>query len=301
VSAATTSCPICGSGRSLPFGVRDGYALLRCRACDHVAVANVPTPDELDRIYERYSYDERHLGAIPAFVSEVLDEVVATFAPYRRTGRLLDVGFGAGSLLAAARRAGWETHGIETSALAVRQAREDLLGDTRHGDFLTEPYPASSFDVIAIDGVLEHLIEPRRFVTRARDLLVPGGLLYVTVPHGRGLSARVCGAEWSVCAPPEHLHLFSRRSLSRLLSDAGFARVGLLTKGMNPYEILRRVRRTHPRDGGPCFDRVESSYALNARLTGSRIGRLIKGLANAVLNATRLGDNVVAYATKGPG
>lgn len=287
-------CPVCSSERSLPFGERDGYVIRRCRRCDHIAVVNMPSPAELDRVYARYSYEDRHLGSIPPFVFEVLAGVVRTYEPHRRTGRILDVGFGAGALLAAAKRAGWETHGIETSSLAVQQARENALGSVRHGDFLAEPYPTASFDVVAMDGVIEHLLQPGAFLRRARELLTPGGLLYVTVPHGRGFSARVLGADWSVCAPPEHLHLFSLPSMRWLLRAEGFNTHRILTKGINPHEIVRRFRpRREER-----FDRVATSYALNARVTGSRGGRFLKTALNRALDAARLGDNIVAYGLR---
>ena len=260
----------------------------------------MPSADELARLYERYSYDHRGLTAVPQFVHPILEGVVRSFAPYRATNRLLDVGFGAGSLLKAAVAEGWATYGIETSALAVTQAREHGLGEVVHGDFLTAPFPNGWFDVIALDGVIEHLIDPVSFARRARELLTPSGLFYVTAPHGRGLSARWLGVAWSVWAPPEHLHLFSTRSIAVCLDRAGFSARSVNTRGVNPYELLRRVpsARQQPR-GAPAaarFNRVDSSYQLNRRLMASPAGRGLKWLANAALDVARLGDSVVSYA-----
>lgn len=260
----------------------------------------MPTPAELDALYARYSYDSRDLETVPDFVASILAGVIASFEPYRRTGRFLDVGFGAGSLLRAAKAGGWETHGIEFSRLAVEQARANGFEHAIEGDFLNAPYSAGHFDVVAMDGVIEHLTNPAAFMRHAQLLLRPGGLLYITAPHGSGLSRRLLGAAWSVCAPPEHLHLFSRRSARRALRAAGFTDIDLSTRGVNPYEILNHVRgrvRAAP-SGAHSFDRVESSYRLNGALVGNPAGRVFKQLVNGVLSATGLGDQLVARATK---
>jgi SAM-dependent methyltransferase len=292
------TCPICGGHRLQPLGSHGEYRLARCRICQHSFVINLPTADTLRMVYERYSYDVRHLQAVPAFVFPILTGVVTTFASHRRTNRLLDVGFGAGALLRVATDRGWEAHGIETSALAVRQARANGVAHVIEGDFFAAPYREGLFDVIVMDGVLEHLPEPAKFVQKAARLLRPAGLFYATTPHGRGLSGRLLGTSWSVSAPPEHLHLFSRGSMVRCLRNAGFSGVRVQTRGTNPYELVAYLRRRlRPSAAGISFDRVTSSYRLNEALVSSRNGRIVKQVVNGVLDWTRLGDGLAVYAT----
>lgn len=297
-------CPICAGADVRPFGERSGFTVAQCGACRHSFVHPLPTRAELDAVYERYSYDRSHLDAMPAFLRPLIDEKVRSFDAYRRSGRLLDVGFGAGGLLRSASAHGWTPYGIELSALAVEQARQNGLGEIVHGDFLTAPFEPGFFDVIVMSELIEHLLAPEAFVRRARALLAPGGLLYLTTPHGRGLSGRVLKETWSVCSPPEHLHLFSRQSIERCLAEGGFGPIRIEARNVHPHELVRwatRPLRGRHADRAPTAfgadDRVQGSYRVNAGLVRSRWGRLLKRAANAVLDVTALGDGLVVRAT----
>ena len=98
-------CPACGAGERDERGLKNGLRVGACRGCGTL-YARGAGGDEADAAcdYDAY-YHEANLS-VPDFIGARLDEIFASFAPYRRTGRLLDVGCGAGSLLEAARRAG---------------------------------------------------------------------------------------------------------------------------------------------------------------------------------------------------
>ena len=297
-------CPGCGSGAGAPRGRKGGFELLGCRACRTLYVAALPDAEAAEN-YEGY-YDEGNL-AVPEFIDRRLDEIVAGFEPYRRRGRLLDVGCGAGTFLRAAARAGWEAVGVEVSATAAEHNRaagfevfNGLLEDAR--------YPEGRFDVVIASEVLEHVPDPGEMLREILRVLRPGGLLWATTPHGRGLSGRALGLGWSAVAPPEHLHLFSRRAAASLLSRAGFGRVRVVTEGANPAELLRALRRQgpappahgappppHPSVGG---ERVQTGYELNAFLSERRSRRLVKDAVNGLLRLSRLGDSLKIRAER---
>ncbi len=305
----STECPICHTGDTRTLGVRSGFPVARCRRCGHTFVTRRPTDAELNAVYERYSYDEQHLDALPDFLLPVVTEKVRSFAPYRQSGRLLDVGFGAGALLAVAKAEGFRPYGIEVSALAVEQAKAHGFADVVQGDFLEAPYPPGHFDVVVMSELIEHLTNPLAFARRAQELLRPGGLLYLTTPHGRGVSGRLLEEEWSVCSPPEHLHLFSKASMRRCLGEAGFETVKIESRNVHPHELvewakrpLSRLRSRSSSSEEAHFspdDRVQGSYRFNAMLVGSPIGRALKRVANVALDRTSLGDGLVVYATTG--
>lgn len=283
MAEAQTRCPICGApGRHV--GTKHGYVITRCTSCAHSFVADQPSTEELRQHYEY----ERGLQNVPDFVFPILRSVLRRFEPYRTTGRLLDVGFGAGALLRVASEAGWDAHGIEIAHAAVEAAREARIGAKLvEGDFLVYPYEPRSFDVIVFDGIVANLPEPLAFFTRAHEVLRPGGLLYVTTPHGRGLTARVLGTSWSALAPPEHLHLFSARSIALAARGAGFTAARTYTRGLNPLELIKVFRgsATPPR-----------GLAVNAALVRTGSGRVLKHVANAVLRSTNLGDQLYLEA-----
>jgi SAM-dependent methyltransferase len=297
-------CPGCGSGGGAPRGRKGGFELLGCRACRTLYVSALPAAGAAEN-YEGY-YDEGNL-AVPDFIDRRLDEIVAGFEPYRRAGRLLDVGCGAGTFLRAAARAGWEAVGVEVSATAAEHNR--AAGFEVFNGFLEEArYPEGHFDVVLASEVLEHVPDPGEMLREILRVLRPGGLLWATTPNGRGLSARALGLGWSAVCPPEHLHLFSRRAAAQLLSETGFGRVRVVTEGANPVELLRALRRGEPQPpahGAPSpsphaagNERVQTGYELNAFLSESRPRRLVKDAVNGLLRLSRLGDSLKIRAER---
>ncbi|HEV3468939.1 MAG TPA: class I SAM-dependent methyltransferase [Pyrinomonadaceae bacterium] len=301
-------CPACAGEVAVGRGAKNGVALAECRACATLYAESAPAAFD----YDGY-YDEANLS-VPEVVGARLDEIFASFAPYRRTNRLLDIGCGAGSLLEAARRAGWEAFGTEVSPPAVEHARRAGF-EVFHGDLGGAPYPDGHFDVVTASEIIEHLADPRAMIRQAARVLRPGGLFWATTPHGRGLTARVLGLRWSVVAPPEHLQLFSLGGLRRMLREAGFRRARVASRGFDPFEIWRVLRGStgagrangaasagaatgeQPALSEGCA-RVESGYRLNAALMSNGATRAAKAALNAALGATRLGDSIKVWAEK---
>jgi SAM-dependent methyltransferase len=292
-----SSCPLGCSGPVRDLGSRNGFQVVRCSRCRHLFTTNLPSDDALDAIYSLYSYKKRGLKSMSKFIFTRMDEILSRFDPYRSTNRLLDVGFGSGVVLAVGRDRRWDVFGIERSALAVEQARENGFDHVVEGDFVTAPYAEGFFDVIVMSELIEHLPDPLPFLSAARKFLRPGGLLYLTTPNGAGLSGRVLSSDWTVVAPPEHLQLFSPESLRATLGRCGFADVTINTEGFNPYEMVRFFRH---KVGGPqvAASSKHHSAALNETLGRNRWGTMMKSSANVVLRAFRLGDSLKAYAEK---
>src|SRR4051794_26039295 len=108
-------CPGCGRNDPERVGATGGFELERCRSCRTLFTARLP--DVVD--YDDY-YHEGNL-AVPEFVHARLRELAAGFDGYRASGRWLDVGCGAGTLLEAVRAGGWEAVGTEVSSGAAAQ------------------------------------------------------------------------------------------------------------------------------------------------------------------------------------
>ncbi|MCA1616507.1 MAG: class I SAM-dependent methyltransferase [Acidobacteria bacterium] len=186
-------CPACGSESARGRGSKNGLEMFSCRGCATLYTSALPDADGAQN-YDEY-YDAHNLS-VPDFIHLRLAEIVAGFEPYRGAGRLLDIGCGAGTVLEAARRAGWEAEGVEVSHPAVEHLRAAGFS-VFHGELAEARYPADHFDVIVASEVLEHLPDPRVLLREAARVLRPGGLLWATTPHSRGASARALGIGWS--------------------------------------------------------------------------------------------------------
>jgi SAM-dependent methyltransferase len=212
---------------------------------------------------------------------------------------LLDIGCGAGNLLQAARKNGWNAQGLDVSAGAVQHVRS-LGYEVFEGELQDAAFPAQHFDVVTAAELLEHLIDPRPLLQEVARILRPGGLFWTTTPHARGLSGRMLGLKWRCVWPPEHLQLFSIRGLTKLLRDAGFRQLRIQTTGGNPVEIFHAMgaAKSAPKTVDQHFDRVTTSYRLNEAMMQSRSRRVLKNTVNSFLNLSRLGDSLKVFAVK---
>jgi SAM-dependent methyltransferase len=155
--------------------------------------------------------------------------------------RALDLGAGDGAFTAALAEAGAHAIGAEVAEAAVRRARE------RHPwlDFRLVPidgplpFADHEFDVVWSSEVIEHVADTARWMSEVRRVLAPGGRLLLTTPsHGR-LRLALGGIGRFSEPLGDHLHLYSRGSLRRLLSEFDFEDVQVRTAAGPP--LLRRL------------------------------------------------------------
>jgi SAM-dependent methyltransferase len=291
------ACVACGSKNANSLGVKNELEIVSCRDCRTLYTPYSPW----------YSSSYFYLGyylrpdevETPPFVKQRLEEITAEFTPYRQTGRLLDLGCGAGDLLQAARKHGWNAQGVDVSSHATKHVRE-LGFEVFEGELKDAGFPAAQFDVVSAAELLEHIFDPRAVVQEVARILRPGGLFWLTTPHARGLSARVLGLKWRCIWPPEHLQLFSEGGLKALLRDAGFSKIRVDTTGGNPLEIWHAMggMKEAPKASDQQFDRVLTNYQLNESLMKSRSRRALKSTVNGFLNLSRLGDSMKVFAVR---
>jgi SAM-dependent methyltransferase len=165
--------------------------------------------------------------AIARFVQVFRDREHYGFGiPHHGQGRLLDFGCGNGTFLRRMKAIGWTCTGLDFSADAVAAVRAGGI-DALQG---TLPHPqlaAESFDVIAMRHALEHVPDPRPVLMSARDLLVAGGRLVITVPHFNSWEREIFGDGAITLDLPRHLLHFTPQTLKNLCESCGFETVAV--------------------------------------------------------------------------
>lgn len=219
----------------------NGHDIIDCFTCGFRHVLPLPDPASLERAYrEEYYADEKpgfiaHAGEDQAWFALAQNDRLASFErmlPADRR-RLLDIGCGPGFFLKAAIARGWQAHGIEPSRQAAAHARS--LGAAVTEDFFNwnSAQTLGRFDVVNLTNVLEHVADAAQTLSRATNLLEPGGVLCVGVPNDFSLfqiAARTAAdtGDWWL-APPHHLNYFDFDSLEGAIEKLGLKLVDRTT------------------------------------------------------------------------
>ena len=143
----------------------------------------------------------------------------------RAGDRALDLGCGEGDFTAELARAGARPVGIDVARAALERAQARHPGLDFRLAPIDGPLPLEdgSFDLVWASEVIEHIADTARWLSEARRVLAPGGRLLLTTPaHGR-LRVALGGIERFSEPLGDHLHLYTRSSLRRLLEEFGFA------------------------------------------------------------------------------
>jgi len=136
-------------------------------------------------------------------------------------GRLLDVGCGSGDWLLMMRDLGWEVAGNDFDPNAVKVATDRGLNVT-FGSLEQQNLPDACFDAVTLSHVIEHLPDPIGTMRECARILKPGGRIVILTPNCASLSHRFFKEDWRGLEPPRHLHVFSLKSMDRMLAMTGF-------------------------------------------------------------------------------
>lgn len=221
------ACPICGNAHASARGMVRDYRIFSCPACHALFVSPFPTDEQLSAFYSGVyfsggqkgggymDYDADKRATLPTL--NIFLDRLETFVP---KGKLLDVGAATGFFLEQAQSRGWEVSGNEFSSDAAEKAKQRGIPMTV-GELHPEHYPLASFDAVTMLDVIEHVRDPRRTIRDVVSLTRPGGCILLNTPDVGSLYARILGLRWHAVTPPEHLVLFSEKTLRRLLEDTG--------------------------------------------------------------------------------
>jgi SAM-dependent methyltransferase len=240
-------CDLCGSDRCRPVLRGEGFRFVRCLHCGLVYQNPQPLFEDLRSRYGRdyFHYElenERNFFQLMKLGLRDIqfDRLARAFGPGRT---FLDVGCATGMLLAFQRSRGFRVQGVELCRESAEHGRRQRNLPIFIGTLEQAAFPEGSFSVVHFSHLIEHLTAPASFLREVHRILARDGLLIVVTPNIAGLQARLLGPRWR-SAIADHLHLFSRRTLVRMLELTGFRALetvtwGGLAKGVAPAWIKR--------------------------------------------------------------
>lgn len=130
---------------------------------------------------------------------------------------LLDIGCGTGDFLEFIRRQNWNAIGIEPNEQA-RNIANIKTNDSVFKEQQLKKLESSSFDIITLWHVLEHLPNIKEQFASFKKLLKPNGVLIIAVPNYQSYDAKYYKQFWAAFDVPRHLWHFSKSGISNLVS-----------------------------------------------------------------------------------
>jgi SAM-dependent methyltransferase len=230
-----TGCLLCGGIRCSPLVEAPDrapgsaglwFVVVQCQDCGLCFTNPRPSIDSIGQFYP-VGYSPHHLPEARKprrWWSRWRSASERKTLTWHGEGRLLDFGCGGGSYLERMHLQGWKVTGLDLSTTAVRRIRTDLGIYALTGSL---PHPAlaeSSFDVITMWQSLEHVHNPLQVLRAAKELLVPGGKLIVSVPNIDSLPFRWFGQAWNGLDLPRHITHFAPWTLRLMLNGRAFTR-----------------------------------------------------------------------------
>jgi SAM-dependent methyltransferase len=232
-----TSCPICGNCSVMPVLSRtSGEIYGLCGDCGHGILLSQPT--ETDAYRKPNYYEQRSASGVgyeayrqeqsyrEAKAERLLNWIEGRSA--RPIASMLEVGSGYAFSRAAAERRGWCTMGVDLNPHAAIAAR-DLYGMKTFTGTLEQALASGdvakhSWDLVAYQFVLEHVADPIAELCHAAEAVAATGQIVLLVPSMQAAEREVFGASYRSLRP-DHLHLFSWKSLDISMAKAGLHRV----------------------------------------------------------------------------
>lgn len=175
--------------------------------------------------YTEFKQIQNHGYLWPA----VLDELHRLATP---PVRVLDAGCGSGAFSKTLHDdLGCAVYGCDLSESGIALARENAPGCrfellSLYDDFV-ENF-GTQFDLVVSVEVVEHLYDPRSFVTRVREALTTRGVFVLTTPYHGYLKNLIiaasgrCDAHYNPLNKGGHIKFWSKRTITTLLESAGF-------------------------------------------------------------------------------
>lgn len=224
-----TPCPLCHSSSNNPDWVLEDYSFTRCKQCGVMYQSVRPVKSDLEARYDD-EYFQYEIENEDNFLNLMLQGIEDVGFNLEDRGSLLDIGCATGIFLSYLKRRDWSVQGVEICAPAANYGVERRGVPIVIGDLESAGFKDSSFDIVHISHVIEHVTDPKAFVSEIFRVLKPGGILYCTTPNIDGFQAKLFKEGWR-SAIADHMVLFSVKSLKSLLMSCGFRIISHKTWG----------------------------------------------------------------------
>ena len=228
----STKCPFCESENTkLHLKLKDyflsqeEFEIFECEDCKLLFTSPRPDQNVIGKYYKSEDYlshNEHKKGLVPWIYNKVkkinIRNKYKVACSNLNKPVLLDFGCGVGDFLHYAQQQGCDIFGCDMNDDARRFASEKL-GKTVVTPEEIFALPHSTFDVITMWHVLEHIDNLKYQAAQLHRLLKDNGRLVIAVPNYMSYDAQYYKDKWAAYDVPRHLNHFHKESLQNVFSE----------------------------------------------------------------------------------
>lgn len=210
----------------LEYGQREGHDVYECLSCNLVYLYPTPTIEELLSFYPSYYHGyKKSFSRLTNFLISLNIKFRANL--YKKLigkeGRILEIGAADGNDFFLLRQYGnWDFWGIEFNDDIAKRGRKNGLNIIT-GTLEEYDFKDTKFDLIIMNNLIEHVVDPEKCLKKAKKILKPEGIIVGETPNTHSLDFYLFGRYWGGLHIPRHTFLFNQRNLKLLGEKVGLS------------------------------------------------------------------------------
>jgi|LauGreDrversion4_2_1035121.scaffolds.fasta_scaffold233229_2 2-polyprenyl-3-methyl-5-hydroxy-6-metoxy-1,4-benzoquinol methylase len=221
-------CPVCQSDANKLYCVKDMFVHKQCKNCGFVylnprlnqAATVAFYNSEVNEIYNEIKFHSIEHSTEDDKENLKNYELLKKHIKDLKDKKLLEIGPGKGTFLAKAASDGFDVHAVELNSLLIERLKK-TTDNIYVKDILDLDLPTDYFDVIYFRDVMEHIPDISPFLEKVKQVLKPGGILFIDTHNIDSLINRATRQYHTVIFAFEHPVHWSPKTLSLAGSLAG--------------------------------------------------------------------------------
>lgn len=216
---------LCGNKDYLVYYNLDKFKIVKCKKCNLMRTLRTNRSQLDNKLYSSQDYNLWYLSQKEKFskrFKKFLDQY------QNKRGKVLDIGCSYGFFLEEAKAKGWDTYGIEIASVTAKESKKRGL-NILNCNLKKAKFQKNFFDLITLWDVLEHLKNPLKVLRECKRILKKDGVLFIQSPNMNSFMSKFQREYWEWLMPNEHLWHFSPKTLRKILKEAGFKDIKILT------------------------------------------------------------------------
>ncbi len=239
------------------YGEPNLYSIKECTNCGHYCtfprINNKQLPDLYSKFYPRKNIN---LDAILEEARKESKKFSGFFRWLKGTNNqgqfyakkddfFLDIGCGSGVSLIEAEYLGANAFGLEADP-NVEKIKKSLNLNIFQGNLDESPLKDTSFNLIVLNQVIEHIPEPDILLKSLNTKLIKDGLIIISFPNINSFWRFLFKEKWINWHVPYHLHHFNEKNFTNLIKKCGFKIIKKKSITPNIWTLmqLRTIRKS---------------------------------------------------------